>query len=235
MVVLGLWFLKDLLGGIDSIRGIYQNVAFWAHVGGFAAGLAACMYLRYGIEARIEKAEFIAETKTNQRIGYGEGMQGCKELLEKQPKNPDLHLKLARAESRWKPSEEARRHYETAIRILLNIDPRKAAEIFDEYWTKYLTVMEPRYQVSLSRLICKHIDRDLAAKTLRALIDTSQPPDLFMERAYLDLAKIYSQLGRGDLAHYVYNKFLQKFPASRYRQFAEKKVGRGTQMTSLQG
>ncbi len=235
VVVLGLWFLKDLLGGIDSIRGIYQNVAFWAHVGGFAAGLAASKYLRYGIEARIEKAEFIAETKTNQRIGYGEGVKVCKELLEKQPKNPELHLKLARAESRWKPSEQARRHYETAIRILLKADPRKAAEIFNEYWTKYLTVMEPRYQVPLSRLIYKHIGRDLAAKTLQTLIDTNQPPDSFMERAYLDLATIYSQLGRGDLAHYVYNKFLQKFPASRYKQFAEQKVGIGTQMNSFQG
>ncbi len=39
-VMLGYWFLLQLLGGTASLAGQQGGVAFWAHVGGFAAGAA---------------------------------------------------------------------------------------------------------------------------------------------------------------------------------------------------
>ena len=43
-----------------------------------------------------------------------------------------------------------------------------------------------------------------------------------MEEAYLFLAKIYeAQLERKDLARHVYEKFLEKFPKSKHREFVE--------------
>ncbi len=38
--MLGYWFLLQLLGGIPALGGATGGVAFWAHVGGFVAGLA---------------------------------------------------------------------------------------------------------------------------------------------------------------------------------------------------
>jgi len=35
---LGFWFLYQLLMGMISLTGLYSGVAFWAHIGGFAAG-----------------------------------------------------------------------------------------------------------------------------------------------------------------------------------------------------
>lgn len=222
--ILSFWFLRDFWGGIESIMGIQQNVAFWAHVGGFAAGIGACRYLNYEIKARREKTEFIADTKTGQFVGYGEGIEACEKLIEEDSENPELHLKLARAKSRWRASEEAANHYEKAIKALLKTAPERAAEVFVEYWKKYLKVMEPRYQVSLSRLINKHFDSDFSAKMLQALIASDQPLDLYMEQAHLDLARLYRQLERDELARNVYDRFLQKFPQSKHRQFAEKKL-----------
>jgi len=37
---LGFWFLYQLLMGFGSLLGLSSNVAFWAHIGGFAFGLA---------------------------------------------------------------------------------------------------------------------------------------------------------------------------------------------------
>ena len=37
-LMLGYWFLLQLLGGIPALHGAGGGVAFWAHVGGFAAG-----------------------------------------------------------------------------------------------------------------------------------------------------------------------------------------------------
>lgn len=44
VVFLGLWFVFQLLSGFGSIGGTGGGVAFWAHIGGFAAGLWLVRY-----------------------------------------------------------------------------------------------------------------------------------------------------------------------------------------------
>jgi hypothetical protein len=100
-------------------------------------------------------------------------------------------------------------------------------EAFIEFWNKYLNVLESKYQLRLSRLLNKSLYFDLSAHTLQALIDSNHSLDLYMEEAYLYLAKIYeTQLERKDLAHYVYDKFLEKFPKSKHREFVERLIHR---------
>jgi membrane associated rhomboid family serine protease len=223
VIILGIWFLQDFLGGIDSIRGIYRNVGFWAHVGGFLSGFGACKYLHYEIQARKEKLEFVAETTLNRYVGYGEGIKAAEKLLETEPDNPELHLNLARAKTRFRASVEGKDHYEKAIKHFLERNSEKAVEAFIEYWGKYITVLPAKYQVRLSLLLNKNLHIDLSAHTLQALIDSDQPSDRHMEEAYLSLGKIYrEQLKRDDLAQYVYEKFLNKFPKSEHREFVER-------------
>jgi membrane associated rhomboid family serine protease len=46
VAMLGFWFLLQLLGGLPALRGGGGGVAFWAHVGGFAAGVALVFAFR---------------------------------------------------------------------------------------------------------------------------------------------------------------------------------------------
>jgi membrane associated rhomboid family serine protease len=39
VLMLGYWFLIQLVSGIPALEGTRGGVAFWAHVGGFAAGV----------------------------------------------------------------------------------------------------------------------------------------------------------------------------------------------------
>jgi len=223
-VILPLWFLQDFIGGIDSIRGIHQNVAFWAHVGGFAAGFGSSKYLQYGVQAQKEKLQFVAETTLEEYAGYGEGILASEKLLESDPENPELHLGLARAKSRWRASQEGKDHYEKAIRLFLKVDPEKAGDTFIEFWGKYFSLLEPAFQVRLSLLLEKE-SPDLSAVTLQSLIDVNSSQDLFIEEAHLNLARIYRRgLGRDDLARAVYEKFLQRFPETEKREFVEKVI-----------
>jgi len=48
---LGFWFLYQLLMGVFSLTGLPSGVAFWAHIGGFVAGLVAIR--AFGVEPRI--------------------------------------------------------------------------------------------------------------------------------------------------------------------------------------
>jgi len=226
-IILILWFLRDFIGGIDTIRGIHQNVAFWAHVGGFGAGLGTCKYLRYEVQARKEKLEFVADTTLDQYGGYEEGVKAAETLLKTDPDKPEIRLKLARVKSQFRASADGKAHYEQSIKLLLEKDPKKAMEAFIEFWNKYFTVLEPRYQLKLSRLLNKSLHFDLSAHTLQSLIEKDPPPDLYLEEAYLFLAKIYeAQLDRKDLARHVYEKFLEKFPRSRHREFVEQMTQR---------
>lgn len=45
-VMLGYWFLVQLLGGLPTLGGRGGGVAFWAHVGGFAAGVVLIFIFR---------------------------------------------------------------------------------------------------------------------------------------------------------------------------------------------
>lgn len=221
-VILPLWFLQDFIGGIESIRGIYRNIGFWAHVGGFAAGFGASQYLQYGKEARKEKLEFTAETSLPQYGGYGEGIEAAKKLLQENPNKPELNLELARTLSRWRPTQEGKEHYERAIKLFLKIDPEKASEIFAEYWGQYLTLLDSPTQLRLSLLLEKK-NPSLSAITLQSLIEKESSGDLFMEEAHLNLARIYRRdLGQNELARAIYEKFLHRFPKSPKRAFVEK-------------
>jgi membrane associated rhomboid family serine protease len=50
LVVLGLWFVLQLFSGVLSLGGPdVGGVAFWAHVGGFVAGLVMAKLLAFGV------------------------------------------------------------------------------------------------------------------------------------------------------------------------------------------
>jgi membrane associated rhomboid family serine protease len=46
VLMLGYWFLLQLVGGIPALQGATGGVAFWAHVGGFVAGIALIPFFR---------------------------------------------------------------------------------------------------------------------------------------------------------------------------------------------
>jgi len=54
--MLGYWFLLQLLGGLPSLDADEGGVAFWAHVGGFVAGLALVLVFRLPLASRLARA-----------------------------------------------------------------------------------------------------------------------------------------------------------------------------------
>jgi len=56
-IVLGFWFLLQLMDGLISLgltAGTDTGIAFWAHIGGFVAGVAMAVPLRYGRGRHVE-------------------------------------------------------------------------------------------------------------------------------------------------------------------------------------
>ncbi|NIO03165.1 MAG: rhomboid family intramembrane serine protease [Proteobacteria bacterium] len=223
VAVLGYWFSQDVMGGVASLRNPYLGVAFWAHVGGFLMGVMACWLLKYGREAVREKNRFVGEQYLEKPYGFGKGIEALEKALVFEPKNPYLHVSLARAKSRLRNTRSAGEHYEKAIRLLIRRDPKEAAEIYREYWGKYLAVFEPEMQLALNRLLIRQGYFDFSAKTLEVLIHDHRGEDPYLEKAFLMLARLYGQqLKRPEKAASVYEDFLRNFPNSPWRRIAQK-------------
>jgi len=56
VAMLGFWFLIQLLGGIPALGGGGGGVAFWAHVGGFVAGVALVFAFRDPVRLAAHRA-----------------------------------------------------------------------------------------------------------------------------------------------------------------------------------
>ena len=56
VAMLGFWFLIQLLGGIPALEGGGGGVAFWAHVGGFVAGVALVFAFRDPVRLAAHRA-----------------------------------------------------------------------------------------------------------------------------------------------------------------------------------
>ena len=46
IMMLGYWFLLQIIGGIPALQGATGGVAFWAHIGGFLAGILLVPFFR---------------------------------------------------------------------------------------------------------------------------------------------------------------------------------------------
>jgi membrane associated rhomboid family serine protease len=223
VAILGYWFFQDLIGGVKSLGDPYIGVAFWAHVGGFVMGVLACWLLGYGPKAVKEKNRFVGEQYLEKPFGFGKGIDSLEKVLVSEPEDPNLHLALARAKSRFRNTRRAREHYEKAIRLLVRRDPKGTAEIYREYWGKYLAVFEPEVQLALNRQLIRQGYFDFSAKTLEVLIHDHRGEDPFLEKAFLMLARLYGkQLKRPEKAASVYEDFLRNFPNSPWRRIAQK-------------
>jgi len=65
---LGFWFLYQLMMGVFSLTGLTSGVAFWAHVGGFAAGYGIVRTL--GVRTRAER-EPVARRRAIRPLAVG--------------------------------------------------------------------------------------------------------------------------------------------------------------------
>ncbi|MFQ5842180.1 MAG: rhomboid family intramembrane serine protease [Thermodesulfobacteriota bacterium] len=223
VAILAYWFFQDLIGGLNSLGNPYVGVAFWAHVGGFLMGVFSCWLLNYGTEAVREKYRHVGEAYLEKPFGFGKGIEALEKVLASEPEDPDLHRGLARAKSRVRPTQNAKEHYEKAIRLLVRKDLNEACEIFLEYWGKYLTVLEPETQLPIARHLIRNGHFDFCAKTLEVLIHDHRAGNPSFEKAVLMLARLYGQkLGAPQKAASVYEQFFRTFPHSPWRRVAQK-------------
>lgn len=228
LVLMGLFFLADLSGGITQITGNgFSPIGHWAHLGGMFAGVGFAALLSLGSDAARERHLDIAEAALDAGVGFRAGRASLERVLEKEPENPEALLSLARIESRHHPSDEGRLAYTKCIDALVASDPERAAEVFEEYHARYQANVEPRQQYRLSAYLFRKGNLELASRCLEGLVHGAECPPEIAPKALFQLGRVYEVMGLAEAARDVYHRYADTYPDSEVSAKARAKAGTG--------
>lgn len=226
LVLMGLFFLADLGGGITQLSGRgFSPIGHWAHLGGMASGLLFAALLSLGRQAAQERHLDIADAALDVGVGMRAGRESLQRVLEKDPENPEALLSLARMESRHHGSDEGCQAYARCIEVLAASDPERAARVFEEYYGTYQEGIEPRLQYRLSAYLFSKGNLPLAARSLEALERGRHTPPEIAEKALFQLGRVYELMGLSDAARDVYLRYADTYPAAEAAAKARAKAG----------
>jgi len=225
LVIIGLFFLSDLSGGVDQIAGTSTSmVGHWAHLGGMISGMVLAGFLNLGKGAVEERHLEIGIKAAASNIGYGHGEQSLRKVLENNQDNVEAILALARLKSKFSASSEGQQLYAKAIKQLVGVDPKEAAVVYEEYRKMYHQAIDADILYLLAGIYQRQLNLELATRCLESVI-ASGAPDELREKAISQLALLFDKMELEDSALGCYETMIREFPHSHLSIRAYNRLG----------
>lgn len=202
-------------------------VGYWAHLGGFIFGMGFAQISQLGLEA--QKEYLISDAQDSFRRGtLLDVARDFEELLAVDPDDPFAYAELGRTWALLGDPEQSLPYYDKAIRLYLKEQRTDLAiERFRELratWPDML--IEPKLHF---RMGCKLEDLGDYEEAIEVLQLLCQAPrrTAESEMAALRIGEIQlTRLRRPDFAAATFKRFLNAFPDSEWRHFAEQSLAR---------
>ncbi len=218
LILIGLFFIKDLFGGIGQALGDnVSNINHWAHLGGMAAGVGLAYLFRLG-NAAVEERHLdqgLKETEGGKLSAVGE--QSLRKVLETSPDNIEVLTALARSCSKYTLTDEGAELYTRAIHLSLTKEPAQATELFREFYKRYSRGLDPHTMYRLAVQFHQQNDLVMASQVLYLLSQDPQAAPEMREKALFQNARLLESLGESDAAQNCYRALLDLFPESAHR------------------
>lgn len=212
LFIIGLYFIGDLWGGIQTLLGSTGHIAYWAHIGGLVAGIIFALRLKFQDTAIQEMYIQKALGAIDSEFDTAEGEKLLRRVLELNPESEEALLFLARQKSELARTEEGRALYLKLIRLLFETKPERAAEVFAEYFPIYHIPLDPASQYRLTDVLQRAGWSDIAARALEALADDPATPRPWGERILFRLARMLEELHLPEAARFRYEQLLERYP-----------------------
>ena len=215
VVAVGVFAAIQVWSALASISGRSDNVAYWAHVGGFAFGAGLAFLMRVKDESRREYGLEDAE----KALAGGElhtALAHYQRLLLDTPDDPGLHHTAALLAQRLNQPVSARRHFEDAVVLYARQGPPEALvrafydgrqalpdlSVAPPVLARVATAAEQTHQYQLAHRALSEV----------ALGDPGIPE---AEMALLRLGRLLAErLGEPVQAVPIFREFLRRYPAS---------------------
>lgn len=227
LMIMALFFLSDLSGGIDQIAGESTSmIGHWAHLGGMISGMLIAGYLKLNEEAVGERHLEIGIKASQASIGFEGGERSLEIALERGPDNIDALLGMARLKTRFRADQEGRGLYEKALGLMLRERPAEVVEVFREYTGKYRSVPpDPKVVSRLAEILRRAGEVDLCMQCLERLVEMPETDRLVREKALYQLATLHEFSGHVEAAQGCFARFAAEFPSSVLAEKAREKGG----------
>ncbi len=227
LVIMALFFLSDLSGGIDQIAGEGGSmIGHWCHLGGMISGMLLAGHLKLGEDAVEERHLEIGIKASEASYGYEGGERSMQIALDRSPDNIDALLGMARLKTKFQKTPEGKELYEKGIRLMMTARPAEVVEVFREYVVKYRSV--PPDPLLVSRLVealRKSGEIDLCIHCLERLVEMPETSWQVREKALFQLATLLEFSSCFEAAQSCFARFAAEYPASVLAEKAREKAG----------
>lgn len=227
LVIMALFFLSDLSGGIEQITGEGGSmIGHWCHLGGMISGMLIAGYLKLGEDAVEERHLEIGIKASEAAIGYGGGERSMQIALDRSPDNIDAVLGMARLKTKFQNTSEGKELYEKGIRLMMSARPAEVVEVFREYFDKYRAVPpEPQLVSRLAEMLRTRGEIELCMNCLERLVEMPETSRQVREKALFQLATLLEYSSYFEAARSCFARFAAEYPSSILTEKAQEKAG----------
>ncbi|MGA1795601.1 MAG: rhomboid family intramembrane serine protease [bacterium] len=235
-VALPFWFVQQIYFALLSAgTGETGGVAFWAHIGGFAFGLAvAYLMQQFGIEERFiqpgidqkisiqQHPGLLAAMEKFEREQYDEALADIEDFLRVEPNNLDGNIMLAQISSKQGKNEDAAQAYrKVASRYLADRNhPLAVSTYLDMKGLSSNVSLLPRDQLAIGYLFEKEGNMQEAADAYERLITSYPEAGECMKAAVSYGSMCFGALNRPDKAMELFQKARER--CDRYPEWTER-------------
>jgi len=227
LVIMALFFLSDLSGGIEQITGESASmIGHWCHLGGMISGMLIAGYLKLGEDAVEERHLEIGIKASEAAIGYAGGERSMQIALDRSPDNIDALLGMARLKTKFQNTPEGKELYEKSLGLMITARPAEVVEVFREYFDKYHAVPpDPRVVSRLAEMLRTKGEIELCISCLERLIEMPETSRQVREKALFQLATLLEYCSYFEAAQRCFARFVAEYPASILIEKAREKAG----------
>ena len=225
IVVVGLFFVNDLSGGIEQLSGDSASmVGHWCHLGGMISGMILACLLKLGQGAIEERHLDLGLKASGSNVGYAGAEKSLKLVLEKNSENIEALLGMARIKSKF-GGEEGMALYTRLLGILVTKNPTLAVTAYDEYRRAYLKPLPATTMLALAGIYQRQMDLNTATRCLEAVLaDPATAPEL-RARSLSQCAILLDKMGHEEVACDYFKTLISEFPDSELSERAYTKLG----------
>ena len=221
LIVMGLFFLRDLGGSIDIATGqSLGGVAYFDHFVAMVLGIIFAGTSDLHKDAATEHYTHRGLESLDKRENFAEGAENLREAIEMDSENGEALLGLAQMKSQPHGTkhiltEEGAQCYEKAIKVFALKDPKRAGDVYIEYHGKYMSgLTDKALEFRVAGFLHRFGNFDCSGRAYENIIRSEGVPPNIRESALFKLAAVLEQMGLIEAADVYYRQFLQEFPMS---------------------
>ena len=225
---LGVWFLWQLFEGLVSTSlsattaQAVGGVAYWAHIGGFAAGVAGAYVL--ALPARIRRHDLLSGVSQGDEEGYRR-YADLHQMLRRSPDDAEAWLALARSKETYGFSAEAAEAYARAAALFLqHREPERAARAYQAVLRHDPTfTLPPANQFDVAIGFARAGEYREALAALVRLVE-AYPSSPEAEVALVRAGELAERIGERRAALQYFEELLRRYPYSAWSDHARLKI-----------